>query len=507
MRSDSTKVLIDALGLIMSDASPEHLKLARSILLMVDESVRSNPSLDSPLTNFYQRYINTLISDDIDSESIKDRTDTLLQFKSHPLFTESPGIFDQIMASVSAPTQMSDRKCHIVCKRLNAELIAWHQRIQLNRAMTFNTASFRATDQANKELLLREVENCAQQIMELRRSIVDDFEPLDEVDLTDYASVLRARKKFNMSNAEGNVLQTGLQGLNTLMAGGPRYGEFATFAGLSGHFKSGILKEMTRWIPMHNPPPPVPSGYKPLLLQISLENEVEQNNEESFRTAYVQLNKKQPPPEMTDEEMAKFTSEHYEKLGWSIKLVRKIGDDFGFVDFVELINSYRAKGFWTMVVVLDYAQIMKWSDCEGGNDAAKIQNLIRKLANYARHNGIYLVTGVQLDQQANRVADTQGLRGFVNHFSIAMISDCKSIFKESDFFAFIHLEYNHLGDRYVTIKWRKHRYRNSPPKHTFIAYKLYPGMGLIDDLDTESKVVYDIYAVGEEDEEDESVGF
>ena len=290
-------------------------------------------------------------------------------------------------------------------------------------------------------------------------------------------------------------------------AGGFLRGEFWAFAAASHNYKSGILMAIARWCATLSHFKVEP-GTIPAVVLISLENEVPENTMNMIREAYVDAFKKEPPPGTTDDEMIDLVVAYYQKNGVKLMLY-KFDEDFGYSDFVNLQTKLKNCNYTVIATIIDYITLMRIDDNGRDNPAKMLQKLAQKLYNFAHRNDQLIVTGLQLDTEAEKII-ASGQTNIVKRFGAAHLGDCKGLKRELDGLIFMHIEHNMENVPYLTFCWNKHRNETQPPKSDqYCAYR-YCGkiLGLMDDIylpGDETRAKNDIYADDEDSETTENV--
>jgi hypothetical protein len=333
---------------------------------------------------------------------------------------------------------------------------------------------------------------------------------LEFIDMTDKSSIQKGINVHKTRKVE-NVFKIGLQGLAKMFGEnmGPALGELICFYALSHNFKSSLLIKFARWIVSLNKPK---CKGIPTLLFISLENEASDNLMMWFYEAYLDINKEEPDG-LSDEEIIDLVTSYYNKMGWKLLVYRKLGEFFGYEEYVTLYNELKNSGHSILVSIIDYMAMMKISgnnkDSNGfdSKNHTLLQLLFNRMRNFNMHEGTTLITAHQLNNEAAQMVQS-GQTTVVKKFGTSMIADAKAIEREMDFSAYVHIEKNHLGEPFLTFQRGKHRtgVNNTSEEDRFTAYR-FTKMGILDDINGECQEVKDIYAVaGEESNELEDIG-
>ena len=230
---------------------------------------------------------------------------------------------------------------------------------------------------------------------------------------------------------------------------------------------------------------------KPAIVFISLENEVYMNMMDWFKAAYINA-KGRKPTGMSDDDVINVVTDIYSKNGIDLLVYRKLGSLFGPEEFIELHESIIAEGYTIIASLLDYITLMRVPEA-GGTDSKRIQMMCNTVVNYCKHKGIIHVTGAQLSAEAAGLA-SDGYTDVVKRFNEKHLADCKGIKREYDIVVFMHIETNHMGIKYLTMRKDKHRHQpSSKEEDKYVAYR-FTDNGIPDDVGGANLVVKNIYA-------------
>ena len=172
-----------------------------------------------------------------------------------------------------------------------------------------------------------------------------DIDQIDFVDFTD-KNTLRKVMQVNKTRRESSIIKFGLQGLNRMLDDklqGLKPGEFGCIISPSHHGKTYTLMNMARWVAMYNVPVVKP-GFKPAIVFISLENELDENVNSWFRDAYINIFHKKPEG-MSEEEMIDHVVNEYGKNGFSLLVFRRLANQFGFDEYQALIKKIQSANY------------------------------------------------------------------------------------------------------------------------------------------------------------------
>lgn len=270
---------------------------------------------------------------------------------------------------------------------------------------------------------------------------------------------------------------------------GLKPGEFGCIISPSHHGKTYTLMNMARWVAMYNVPV-VKQGFKPAIVFISLENELDENVNSWFRDAYINIFHKKPEG-MSEEEMIDHVVNEYGKNGFSLLVFRRLANQFGFDEYQALIKKIQSANYHVIASFIDYITLMKVNEIAGGTRALQLQQLVRDMKTFANHEQIATITAMQIDREGSRQLGG-GNTYIVKKFSPANLADCSYAFHEFDLCIFQALEEVQDQGRYLTMKIAKHRYTVINPNYSFCAWRFGP-LGILDDVNGRDTGIQDIY--------------
>ena len=306
---------------------------------------------------------------------------------------------------------------------------------------------------------------------------------IDVIDMSNVTDVRRAVDTVKNRQYD-NVFPTGWQALNKMLgeAGGYLRGEFVIFAACSHNYKSGIMLDHLRWFTQYSKFT-VPTGTKPAVVFISLENEITDNMYSLLQAAWANIHREPPPRDLTDDDLNVLLNEYYQSHGVHCLLYR-FDESFDFAAFVALQDSLRMKGYCVIASIIDYIMLMSVDGSNSDNMPAARQLLGHQLANYAKRNYQTIVTAMQLDRTADEIA-ASGVSKVVTKFSMRCLADCKGMYREADVFIFMHIQPNSMDIPLLQVAYSKHRYVKPPKKEDrYFAQPFSGRLGIIDDVNS-----------------------
>lgn len=282
---------------------------------------------------------------------------------------------------------------------------------------------------------------------------------IDEIDISNEKSLT------DLFDAEGEggdagVYSLGWQGLNRMMQGGPRQGEFINYAALQHKYKTGLGLTVFRHFAIYNKPKTKDPKKKPLLLRISFEDKLVEN----LRTLYL-LCKYNETREYIDiskvsvEEMRKTILECLGVNGWNIKMIRMDPTQCTYKSVLNKVLEYEAQGYAVEAFFPDYIGMIPTTGCvTTGPIGTDMRDLIRRFRNFFAPRRAVVFNPHQLS------TDAKGLiRGgipedkFVKEIEgKGYYSGSKQLDQEFDMEIFIHL-FHYKREAYLSVQRGKHR--------------------------------------------------
>lgn len=489
MMSDLSALILNVICFFRHSDNPIRHKLAQQAREHAEAEFEESEELDEEVRLYYDVLVD-IIEGNIDIDNTSDLSHTLVNYQTHRAVKQNPDVLEQLKTVLNGGT-MSNQKLGKMEKDITNHIL-WAKGNRTIRKM--NSKSWKAgaaRDDTKKDMLLREIKQHAEDLQQMYADntggrvdkTVDFIDMSDEGSVRNAVETHRARKKVEK-------IKTGLQGLNRVLEGGIDKGEFGAFAALSHNYKSGLLMSLARWTCIHNSPG-TSKGVIPTVVFISLENEIFQNTMEWFRSAYVNAFHKWPEG-LSDDEIIKYITDVYSKRGFRLLVFRRLGENFGIDELVQLKDELERSGYRIVEWLIDYMHLMKLPESDV-NQAKAYQNLYSQMRDLANHENQTVLTGLPLKDDATMLADS-GQTYIVKRFTGGHIADSKAVKRELDLLMFMHIEENQHGVPHLTFCWNKRRYYN-PPKEKFTAYP-FTATGIMDDINGNDKSVSDIYTEG-----------
>lgn len=313
-----------------------------------------------------------------------------------------------------------------------------------------------------------------------------DFSKIDEVE--DFF------EKSKEIVSDVGVMRTGYQGLNSLLGvGGLQPGYMYCFPALSHNYKTGILLDLSRQIPMYNKPNLNDKDKKPLVYRVSFENKIEQDLPEIYRSIFEAENQTNvKTADIKSKEAASYISEKLTKNGWHFIMECYDPNNFDVWNLIDRLNYFESQGYEVKLCVVDYLELITKATNNSRKDQA-ITYAYEVLRNSCFPRGITVVTAHQLSTEAQKLA-REGTAGFAAKCaSGGYYQNCQSLHNKLDCEVVMHI-HKQGDDSFLTFARGKHRGgAQTPLKDRTFAMKFQKFGGLCDDvLMAKSTAVYNL---------------
>lgn len=276
-----------------------------------------------------------------------------------------------------------------------------------------------------KEQKISDILNKASQTFKFNRSqikdvnhfvmeIITQLEPLQlsnsskdpaiisDVDIGNDESLRDAFGKVKSSTSGDRVYKTGSQGLNLMLQGGLRPGEFVMTPALQHKYKTGQNLTLFSDIARFNEPLTTDSNKKPLMLRISFEDSL--NNNLQFLYQYLRYDETREYVDIKNidsVEMSDYVKKKLQVNGFHIKMIRVDPDQWTYKSIFNKIIELEAQGYKIECLFLDYLSKIPTIGCSGGTvPGSELLSLFSKVRNFCAGKDILCVTPHQLSTEA-----------------------------------------------------------------------------------------------------------
>ena len=498
----SSDVYLNSLCLAAYAPGPSTIKIATAVVKMFDDLSKEERTMMSPINVLYVKLLREISVGNLDLSNRAEASSILLKYQDDKAFETNRVSFKELQ-NLLIPDQLpAPQKIRVLFNRVKNNLAFFKTNSRI-RKMLLSAQRVGSEDDVEKQTaLFKEILASAE---ELRSDIEEDpagnteeITQVDEIDFTDPKSMMKAlaaqKKKRN-----GVVVKFGLQGLNKML--GPSksvsYGESLVFAARSHNYKSGMLLDCARWICTYNQPPDC-GGKDPVVLFISLENEIAENLIDLYKRLFSNMYHKSPS-NLKDEEIIEYVNRQFGKNGFKFMMYRRMGESFGYHEFVERVERIEKSNCRVVATVMDYVTLSRrCPEDKALNDPKQLQLMFARYKDFCAHRDMLFITGLQLDTEASRLASS-GMTCIAKRLTEFHLSDAKSLKKECDILIFMEIESDSKGRPWLTMCVNKRRYAVVDPEDKYCGYMFTP-LGIMDDINGKDMSSKDIYAeFGEDD--------
>ena len=306
------------------------------------------------------------------------------------------------------------------------------------------------------------LEKIAEEALALKKKIKNtDLAIVNEVDLDNLSNIANIFQTVKETNqAESFKYKMGLQALNKLTSNGYKVPEFIIWNALQHNYKSGMLASSLIGTARYNIPILEDPNKIPLLLYVSLEDDLDILFEFLYRQMYFTDTKtKANLDNVTKEEMAIYVKDRLQANGFKVKFIRVDPSDWSFHSFFNLIESYEKEGFEIKSVILDYLSLIPTVGCNNtGTPGSDIRDLYRRVRNFFAKRKCNFISAHQLSPDATMLA-REGLDGekFLNRImGKGFFDGSKKLSQEMDLELYAY-KYTQNGKDYLAIGKGKHK--------------------------------------------------
>lgn len=240
--------------------------------------------------------------------------------------------------------------------------------------------------------------------LELQSTNKDD-KIVSEVDISDTSALTKVITEIaDVSNSKG-VMRFGWQGLNDMLQGGIKRGEFMVVSALQHNYKTGVTLSIFEQIALYNTPYMYDDKKKPLLLRISFEDDLTNNIE--FMYLYLkhdETRKHVTIKNVSVEVMAEYIKERLGVNGYNMKVLRVNPSEWTYQDIFRKIIELEAQGFEIHLLMLDYLAMVPTTGCKSsGAMGTDIKDLFMRVRNFCSLKKIAVITPHQISTDAKQL--------------------------------------------------------------------------------------------------------
>lgn len=287
----------------------------------------------------------------------------------------------------------------------------------------------------------------------------------------EFAAVLRETKK----ELEGSVLKTGWQDINKMLGikAGISPGELIVIPALPHNAKTTFSMALSVSLCLFNKAEDfVKPGEKAMMLDITLENELNQNLPIIYKMVreydtgeYVDLRKIDP------DEAAEYIVNRLAQNGWTYIFERHVSTDFSIESFRKVVEKYEAQGYKIVVSRVDYLGVANKVGLGNGSIGSEVRETYRRARNIAARRKMVLISPHQLSPAAKALRAMDPMKYVRELPGKGMYDGCTTVDNEVDLEIYIGItEAN--GASYLECQRGKHRtLTDTPLKHRYCVLK------------------------------------
>lgn len=404
---------------------------------------------------------------------------------------EDKSIYESLKAGIEAP--LNAEEAQKLCARLKRELNIYISKATIKEICknAYRKLSFEE-DKINWSTFTRDMINELESHCDINQSPTHESF-LGAIDLSDEYSIKEALKAGTSAISGNGIMRTGWQGLNQMLDGGFRRGEMVVVGGVQFGFKSGMLMNIPRQVALYNKPYMLDPNKKPLIMYISLENELKGNIIQLYKDLWEM--KYQKPchiEDVTDDELiecAKFIRHEITAAnGYHFVMLRHDPSKYTYQVLFDTIRQFENDGYEIHLISFDYLRKAQLTGCTGTRIDEKIRDLFSRVRNFCVPRQITFLTAHQISSEGKNLI-REGRADFVKEVANkGYYEGCRSIDHEVDLEIMIRIEDPKDGYEYLTMMRGKHRKPIQTPKaHLYQVYR-FEKIGCIpDDINGVSK--------------------
>lgn len=297
-------------------------------------------------------------------------------------------------------------------------------------------------------------------------SIAVDPAIVSSVDLNDPESVNNVMNQARELNNEDGIMRLGWQGVNRMLQGGVRRGEFGVIGALQHNFKTGFTLSVFKHVAIHNKPYMIDPKKKPLLLRISFEDPLSLNLPFLYRNIYENKNLKMADLQnLSIEEISAYIVSELTINGYHVKFLHVNPSMWTYRSIQNKILELEAEGYEIHLCMLDYLAMVPTTGCnENGPTGSAMRDMYRRMRNFFSAKKIACLTPHQLSTEAKMLIRNGMDEQFVKEIANKGYYDgCRTIDQEVDFELYIHIV-KVDGRSFLTIQRGKHRVIKQTPE-------------------------------------------
>lgn len=272
------------------------------------------------------------------------------------------------------------------------------------------------------------------------------------------------------------AFRTGWKGLNRMLGklGALKRGEFIIGGALQHQYKTGVALSLFSHVCLFNKPYMRDTNKKPLILFITLENELPDNLLQLYE--YIFENEtgiKVDRTAISKREASEYVSARLKENGFEPRMHRFDPTDFTISGLIQFLDNYQAKGYEIQYLCVDYLNMLPKTGLDAKVAGDDIRLLFRRLRNYTAPRGITFFSPHQLSSDALQLT-RENVEDFVKLVANKGYYDgCRRLGQEPDLEIFFHIV-KLKGKSYLTVQRGKHRNTVTSDKYQYVVLPFEP---------------------------------
>lgn len=319
------------------------------------------------------------------------------------LFRNNPAYYDSIKDQIEAEMTDGGKKRSI--NNLKNKIFKYYNELKAlkllnNTVYKMNNDALDGSIQEELAKILPQLENLA------KNNRVKGPETMDKLILSRRDEVGVIMEKIKREKEEGGVLKTGWIQLNNCINGGFRRGETTVVCALQHNYKSGFMQSILMQVARWNKPKMYDPKKKPLLLYISLEDEVPNILKFMYRYLFYNENKVLPDDTendislLTDAQLTEYVMHRLGMNGYEIAILRADPAAWTYQDIFTVCTTYEAEGYEIHMLIVDYLSKLPLTGCDtSGAQGTGIRDLFNRLRNFCSAKDICFLSPHQISTE------------------------------------------------------------------------------------------------------------
>lgn len=332
----------------------------------------------------------------------------------------------------------------------------------------------------------------------LSSSVGKDPAIMDEFRIDDVASVSEIIRSGSDEGAASAVYKFGWQGLNRMLQGGIRPGDFMTIYALQHKYKTGFSLSLLAQLAKYNTPVMRETKdkvqRKPILIRFGFEDKSVNNLDFLYQILKGDMQAKVCPVFRSE-----YLKEQLEINGFGLHFIRVNPTLWSYLDIMNKIIDLESQGFEVKGVLFDYLALVPTTGCTQGPLGTDRRDFFRRLKNFFQARDTFVITPHQISTDAKQLI-RNGIPNskFVSELPGKGYSEgSKQLDQEVDIELYIHLV-PHKGKTYLNVQRGKHRLPTNVADEYQNFYLPFPDINtpIPDDLNGEEITLYKLPKAG-----------